>query len=250
MFKIKLIIIFLINLFHLNIFAQEVDCNIIPLEFSNVNFSKDYCNRYLDAESTQYIAWFDSNIAYLYLSHTNIRSPDWSFIGTDFSKSLGRDFIQKDLDFWSEFLNPGDITFLDKEKIYRSNDKKKFYYRIFNTDNLSGLKFTANFNNKNDINGYFFLFNGKEINDQITILILDAIFLKGLRTKTKSFNNNVFEGINNSNQKIITNSEQNSSNSSIVDTEDLEIFTDYCETTPLGDIDPKLIPLCLKLKKN
>lgn len=247
-FNIKSLLILIVALLYTSTYAQEVDCSLVPLEFSNIDFNKSYCNRYIDAQSNFYTAWFESNIAYLYLSHTNIRNPDWSFTGSDFSKSLGRDHIQNDLDNWSAFLNSGDITFFDKDKVHRSDDKKKFYYRIFNTDNLSGLKFTTNLNNKNDMGGYFFLFNDKEINDQTAILILDAIFLKKLRKNTKSFSNNIFEGIDTSNQEIILNSQQDNSNSNIVDTDDLETFTEYCESTPLGDIDPKLIPLCLKLK--
>ncbi len=232
--------------------AQEVECNLIPMEFSNDSFKKAYCSRNLNAQSTTYEAWFDSDIAYLFLSHTNIRNPDWAFTGADFSKSLEREYIQDSLNHWSEFLNPGNITFFDKDKVHRSDDKKKFYYRLFKTENLSGLRFTATFNNKNDLHGYFFLLNNQGISEQSAVSIIDAIFVKRMRTKTKQMKNSILEN-NDSIEETVSDLNQNSSNSnkvndtSEVSTEDLESFTEYCESTPFGEIDEKLVPLCLKI---
>ena len=229
--------------------AQEVDCSLIPMEFSNDSFEKEVCFRSVGAQSNTYEAWFNSNIAYLYLNHTNIRDPDWFFTGSDWSKSLQREYIQGALDGWADFLNPGPIIFLDENMIHRSEDKKKFYYRLFKTENLSAMKFTLTINNKNDLNGYFFLFDGKELNSQSAVSVIDAIYLKNLRTKTKPINNVIFQN-NSTIEKTAPNAKKDNSYSkkTIVDNEDIEVFKNYCETTPLGEIDEKLLQLCLNLK--
>lgn len=249
MVALRIILFLLFISYHPVLKAQEVDCSLIPMEFSNNSFEKTFCFRSINAQSNTYEAWFDSNIAYLYLSHTNIRNPNWAFTGADFSKSLQREYIEASLDGWADFLNPGPIIFFDKDRIHRSDDKKKFYYRLFKTENLSGMRFTTNFNDKNDLNGYFFLFDGKELNSQSAVSVIDAIYLKNLRTKTTPINNVIFQN-NYTIEKTDPDAKKDNSYSkkTIVDTEDIEAFKKYCETTPLGEIDEKLLQLCLNLK--
>ena len=253
MIKYKIFIIFILFLINYNLaHSQEIDCSKSPFQFLNNDFKQEVCFRTSSQSSSGYSAWFTSSYAYLFLNQETLRHG-YTYTAADWSKSLDRNFILKDLDHWNNFLKAGNITFFDEDKIHRSIDKKKFYYRIFNTESYEAMRFTATFNNSNNIDGYLFHFGDKfKVNDKLVIATLDAIFLDKLRTKAKNMNNFNFNNIDtkvDEDLELLLNKLNNNDDNVNVDVEDFNEFVDYCNRTPMGDMDEAILKLCIKLNK-